>query len=192
MGENYPKGFKHLGGHEGKTHMDYGVLTFFKENLNVNTMIDIGCGPGGMVEAARNIGIDSYGVDGDFRLERKFPEKYFLHDFTKGRLQLDKTFDLAYSCEFVEHVYEDYQENYMVVFKKAKHVLLTFAPEGTPGHHHVNCKNESYWIAVFAQNGFKFDKNFTNEIRKYSTMERNFIRNNGLYFVNEIFHNKST
>lgn len=183
MGQNYPKGFKHLGGHEGKTHMDLGILNYLKDNLSIKTMIDVGCGPGGMVEAARSIGIDSYGVDGDFRLEREFPQKYFLHDFTKGKLDLENTFDFAYSCEFVEHVYEKYQDNYMSVFKRAKHVLLTFAPEGTPGHHHVNCKNESYWIEVFNRYGFKFDKKITDEIRNHSTMERDFIRNNGLYFV---------
>lgn len=182
MGRNYPKGHKHLGGHEMKTHIDSGVLEFAINNLKINNMIDIGCGPGGMVELARKMGIDSYGIDGDFRLERLYPEKYFLQDFSKGKATIDKTFDLAYSCEFVEHVKEDYLPNFMDVFIKADHVIMTFAPEGTPGHHHVNCKNESYWIEVFNNYGFLFNKEITNNIRNCSTMERDFIRNNGLYF----------
>lgn len=183
MGKNYPKGFKHLGGHEGKTHMDLGILNYFKKSLKIKNFLDVGCGPGGMVEAARHLDIDAYGIDGDFRLERLYPDKYFLHDFTKGSYELNMEFDLAYSCEFVEHVNEQYQDNYMKIFKKSKQVLLTFAPEGTPGHHHVNCRNEDYWKNVFTNYGFYFNQDITNEIRNCSTMERNFIRNNGLYFI---------
>lgn len=180
--KNYPNGHRHLGGHEMKTHIDQGVLDFALQHFNIKTMIDIGCGPGGMVELARELGIDSYGIDGDFRLERKYPEKYYLQDFTKDKANIDKTFDLAYSCEFVEHVREEYVPNFMDTFTKATHVIMTFAPEGTPGHHHVNCRNEEYWINVFTNYGFIFDKDITTSVRNSSTMERDFIRHNGLYF----------
>ena len=185
MSKNYPKGNKHLGGHEGKTHIDNGVLKYVKDELKVRTMLDIGCGPGGMVELGRELGIDSYGIDGDFRLERKYPEKYYLQDFSKGSAIIDKTFDLAYSCEFVEHVEEQYLDNYMNAFQKASRVIMTYAPEGTPGHHHVNCRTESYWINIFENYGFKFDQELTNNIRAISTMERDFIRKQGLCFKNE-------
>lgn len=183
MGNNFPKGYKHLGGHEMKTHIDRGVLVFIINTLGIKTMLDIGCGPGGMVELARELGIDSYGIDGDFRLERTHPEKYYVQDFTKGKAVIDKTFDLAYSCEFVEHVEEKYLDNFMDAFIKANTVIMTYAPEGTPGHHHVNCRTKGYWIEVFKNYGFMFDQNLTNNIRFHSTMERDFIRNNGLCFI---------
>jgi len=185
MAKNFPKGHKHLGGHEMKTHIDQGILEFAINTLKVKTMIDVGCGPGGMVELGRELGIDSYGIDGDFRLERKYPEKYYLQDFTKGSVDIDKTFDLAYSCEFVEHVEEKYLDNFMKAFQKANLVIMTYAPEGTPGHHHVNCRSENYWISTFKNYGFKFDQSLTNSIRSVSTMERDFIRENGLCFKNE-------
>lgn len=182
MIENFPQGHRHLGGHEMKTHIDSGVLEYAKNNFKINTMIDIGCGPGGMVELARKMGIDSYGIDGDFRLEREIPTKYFLQDFTEGKATIVLNFDLAYSCEFVEHVEEKYIPNYMDVFSKANHVIMTFAPPKTPGHHHVNCKPQEYWVDVFKEYNFTYDEKISREIRAASTMQRDFMRNTGLYF----------
>ena len=34
-------------------------------------MVDVGCGPGGMVELALSKGLQAAGIDGDFTLQRK-------------------------------------------------------------------------------------------------------------------------
>jgi len=46
---------KHLGGHQNKTHLDVGTLEFFKSTFNIKSMLDIGCGPGGMVNLAQEM-----------------------------------------------------------------------------------------------------------------------------------------
>ena len=55
---------EHLGGHQGKTHTDEGTLNWAIHYLDVKSMLDIGCGPGGMVELANSMGVDAFGVDG--------------------------------------------------------------------------------------------------------------------------------
>ena len=40
----------HLGGHMNKTHLDKGALAWIKNKFNAKTYLDIGCGPGGMVQ----------------------------------------------------------------------------------------------------------------------------------------------
>ena len=109
----------------------------------------------------------------------------------------DKTVDLIWSVEFVEHVYEDYQEQYMNDFQKGKIVIMTFAPLDTPGHHHVNCNTKEYWIKVFDKYGFDFDQGLTDKVKLSSTMGRwkrnkatgekffwkDFVKQNGLCFI---------
>lgn len=44
---------EHLGGHKNRTHLDEGSLDHCIKILQVKSMLDIGCGPGGMVEIGR-------------------------------------------------------------------------------------------------------------------------------------------
>ena len=61
---------EHLGGHKNRTHLDEGSLDHCIETLQVKSMLDIGCGPGGMVALARSKGLKAYGIDGDFEVKR--------------------------------------------------------------------------------------------------------------------------
>lgn len=172
----------HLGGHCFITHLDEGILNYAINSLKIKSMLDIGCGPGGMVELATKLGIDAYGIEGDYRLESN--NKIILHDFVKGKYQHNRIYDLAYSCEFVEHVEEQFVENFMFSFQCCNYAIITFAPPGTPGIHHVNCQSKDYWIDIFTKFNFIFDSTITEEFRRASTMQRDFIRNNGLFFRN--------
>lgn len=181
--QDFPKNDPHLGGHGFKTHLDQGILFFFKDHYSCRSLLDIGCGPGDMVKLARSIGYDADGIDGDYSLKRNID--VILHDFIKGPYIHNKNYDLGYSCEFVEHVEEKYIPNFMESFKSCKQVVISFAPPGTKGYHHVNCNTQEYWIDVFKKNNFAFDAVITSQIRENSTMQRNFIRQQGLYFKNE-------
>ena len=177
----------HLGGHKGRTHIDNGVLEYMIENYKIKTFLDIGCGPGGMVDLAVEKNLKAVGIDGDYTLARS-KNNFIIHDYTKGPSELLQSFDMIWSCEFVEHVDEIYLENYMEDFKKGKFVVMTFSEKA--GHHHVNLKPEKYWIEKFVNAGFKFDSTETEKIRQTSTMnlhttkKKQFVRNSGLFFQN--------
>ena len=98
---------EHLGGPSAKTHTDEGNFKLAIQTFDVNPMLDIGCGPGGMVELANNIGVDAFGVDGDYTLQR-YDESKSIHDFPNMVASITKQYDLGWSVEFVEHVYEKY------------------------------------------------------------------------------------
>ena len=177
---------KHLGGHNNITHLDVGTLTFLRDTYNIKKMIDIGQGPGGMVQLAKELGIDAVGIDGDPAVN---PD--ILHDYSVSPLRTEEV-DLAWSVEFLEHVYEEYLPNFMETFSCAKYILVTFAKPGEPGHHHVNCQPENYWIEKFAEYGYILDAQVTKDIReKHTTMnlhrpfKKQFIKKNGLFFVRE-------
>lgn len=177
---------KHLGGHANITHIDENTLNYLIAKFNIKSMCDIGCGPGGMVHLAKNKGLNSLGIDGDFTIS--FPKhlNIIIHDFTNGPLSI-MDYDLGWSCEFLEHVEEKYQDNYFSIFNKCKIVCCTFATS-IKGHHHVNVKNQNYWDHIFLNYGFIKDINTTNYIRKYSSMKREFIRNTGSVYINKKYN----
>jgi len=174
---------KHLGGHLNKTHVDEGNLNWIIEKFNIKSFLDVGCGPGGMVELANKKGLKTLGIDGDYTLKRSDSNLFIIHDYAKGPLKLEEKYDLCWSCEFVEHVEEKYIDNYMQTINYADLVAITHAPPGWPGHHHVNCQHADYWINVFKNYNFNYDEELTTLLRKNSTMKKPFIQRTGLFFV---------
>lgn len=184
---------EHLGGHNNKTHLDKGAVNWLIKKFKVKSFLDIGCGPGGMVQLANKAGLQAYGIDGDHTLERYDSNKFLIHDFTKGSAPITSKYDIGWSVEFLEHVYEEYMPNYMHSFQMCKYVIVTYAPPGWTGHHHVNLQEEDYWIDKFKQYDLVLDQNLTNELRLISTMnypkkpKKAFVRNRGLFFINDKF-----
>lgn len=175
---------EHLGGHCGVSHTDEGTLDFLIKAYDIKTMIDVGQGPGAMVNLARQKGLEANGIDGDPAVEADIR-----HDFSTGPYSLDSRVDLAWSVEFLEHVDEEYLPNYMETFSGADYVFCTAAKPGEPGHHHVNCRPASYWIGKFAEYGFIFDLHATAHIRNEATtmnldrpLKKQFVKRNGLFF----------
>ena len=179
---------EHLGGHGGLTHLDKGSLNWFK-SLGFSSFLDIGCGPGGMVELAESMEFKVLGIDGDYTLKRYNNDRFIIHDFTKGSIDINETFDIGWSVEFVEHVDAKYIPNYMPCFQSCNTVVVTYAPPGWEGHHHVNLQDEDYWIQTFATNGLKHNAELTHQLRQHSTMnlgkkgKKAFVRNRGLVFT---------
>lgn len=170
----------HLGGHRNVTNVDTQILPYLVSKYGIKTMVDIGCGPGGMKSIAEVLNISWTGVDGDFTLKDK--EDIVIHDFSKEKLDLKQEFDLAWSSEFLEHVDEKYIDNYLPVFAKANIVVATAAVPGTPGHHHVNCKDLDYWSEVFARYNMFYDEKETHYLKNISDMRKGFFRRHGFCF----------
>jgi cyclopropane fatty-acyl-phospholipid synthase-like methyltransferase len=150
--------------------------------LRFKTMIDVGCGPGGMVELARKHDVKAIGIDGDPAVIKTGIIK---HDYTLGKLPaLPGNFEFAWSVEFLEHVEAQYLPNIMDTFQRVKYVFCTHAlPGETGGHHHVNLQPEEYWIQVFSDYGFKYHQPITEVARRESTMAKGFVGKTGKLFV---------
>jgi SAM-dependent methyltransferase len=183
----------HLGGHLGITHLDYGALDWAIEEFNAKSLLDVGCGLGGMVDLSLQKGLRAHGVDGDPSVVDKWsnPSMFTLNDYEKGNAITDKVFDLCWSVEFVEHVYEKYMENFIRDFQSCKYIMITHALPGQPGHHHVNCKTQDYWIENLSRYKLVYNENYTKTLREKSTMNVNipgrapWMKKTGLFFVNE-------
>jgi SAM-dependent methyltransferase len=168
----------HLGGHLGRTHVDYGTFDYIKLKFKIHSMLDVGCGPGGMVDYAKTHDVTACGIDGDPEVNPTF-----LHDYTTGPFKGHWDIDLVWSVEFLEHVEERFLPNVLETFKFGKYVILTHAlPGDIDGHHHVNLQTEDYWRGVLAGIGFQYDEAETKVIREVSTMTKGFMKKTGKFF----------
>lgn len=189
---------EHLGGHNGITHIDVGLIGYLK-HCGFESLLDVGCGPAGNVLEARSQGMVAFGVDGDPELQKVNVEAktympiIVLHDYTQGTLPSgpwpsphDKEkFDVGLSTEFLEHVEEQYIQNYMETFQRCNIVIVTHAlPGETGGHHHVNLQTELWWVKKFAEYGFILNEEATKNVRMVSTMKKGFVKKTGKVFFN--------
>jgi SAM-dependent methyltransferase len=170
----------------GKTHTDEGALRWLQE-WGVRSVLDIGCGPGGQVEAARGLGMQAMGIDGDPACN---PD--LLHDFTTGIAKpadvVGFKYDAVWCVEFLEHVHEKFLWNVLatIVLARPRIIVAAAAPPGKRGHHHVNCQPQEYWEQVFANCGYRYTKMHTDKLRKASTMVREFIPQRGMVFIKSV------
>lgn len=175
----------HLGGYivggDPATYYPH-LWNWLVNDYGVRSVIDIGCGEGHAVDYFAGLlcgGLEDdrcpvLGIDG---VEQDSPH-IFQHDYTEGPAPMydftaTASFDLVWSCEFVEHVDEKYLPNLLDTFEYGKLVLMTHAEPGQPGYHHVNCQTPDYWRGVMASLGYSLDVNLTRGTRSFAAMNEN-------------------
>ena len=171
----------HLGGHQGITHTDAAVLEYIIARHGVRSMLDVGCGPGGMRDLAVARGVSWLGVDGDPQVCWS-NRAITCHDYTTGPF-LAMPVDLIWCVEFVEHVAPEYVGNFLATFDAGRVLFLTHALPEQEGHHHVNCQPASYWCELLTARGWNEDSDGTNWCRFYATVP--FITATGMLFTKE-------
>lgn len=138
------------------------------------TYLDLGSGTGAMVNCARKLGSEAYGVD-----LINGPEHWFIHhDLTTPLRAFEdyrQTFDLITCLEVAEHLPMDAHET--LVDTIARHlrpmpnmedasgwVLFSAAPPGQGGEHHIGCRPAVQWRALFHERGLSYRDDLTRQI----------------------------
>lgn len=168
----------HNRSHCNRTHVDEGVLRVLYGDFGCRSLLDVGCGPGGQVALAQSCGISARGVDGD-------PDvgAFYTHDFLEGPFCPKRDVDAVWCNEFLEHIPEDKLENVRPCFEACKYAVITaHPPTGKDIPFHFNEQGDEYWVAKMAEWGLSYGSASTSKIRRASTMERDFVRKNGLVF----------
>jgi hypothetical protein len=147
---------------------DKGVFDFLIQKYKPESIFDVGCGEGHLMDYFHKNGIKVYGSDGlEDNKENAVPtikSEIVIHDYVKGPLQ-PVPVDMVLSCEFVEHVHQIFIANFLPQFIACKVLVFTHAVPDQPGHHHVNCQSDEYWIDLLAKSGMVWLKEETDYAR---------------------------
>lgn len=130
---------------------------------SVKSVIDVGCGAGYSTIWFANRGMKTLGIEGLTEAIAKTKAKGLVehHDYAVSPYVPNEKFDLAWMAEFVEHVEEQFINNWMKTLAQCRHVCMTFATPGQGGHHHVCERDGGFWVDLFVRNGFYLNPEVT-------------------------------
>lgn len=156
------------------------------------TYLDLGSGTGAMVNCARKLGSEAYGVD--LIADGPGHEHWFItHDLTEPLVMskdntgsyhslnivpdrsLDDHFDLITCLEVAEHL--PLESHHVLADTIDRHLqprtgfndpggLLIFsaAPPGQAGEHHVGCRPAREWRSMFYERGISYREDYTRQL----------------------------
>lgn len=139
--------------------------------------LDLGSGTGAMVNMARKIGVNAYGVD-----VINGPEHWFLtHDLAEP-LRLDRSvrptfseyvggverFALITCLEVAEHL--PLESHSVLADTIARHLapgarlIFSAAPPGQAGEHHIGCRPAREWRSMLHERGISYREDYTRQL----------------------------
>ena len=125
--------------------------------IHPKTMVDIGCGAGSWSKAFSDLGVDVYGIDGDYvdKNQLMIDEKKFVPWNLENRINASKKMDLAITIEVAEHLSPERAETFVEDLTNISDVILfSAAILAQGGTNHINEQFQSYWQRIFGQYGF--------------------------------------
>jgi SAM-dependent methyltransferase len=125
------------------------------------TVIDVGCGTGSLLEAFGKLGCDGRGLEYsqaglDYCRRRGLAVQKF--NIEKDSLADDARCDLAVSFEVAEHLPARSAGRYAALLcGLSPRVVMSAATPGQGGRGHLNEQPHAYWIEKLAGHGLRFD-----------------------------------
>ena len=134
------------------------VLAPLIQTFAPTSVLDMGCGHGAWLQAARELGVDTVqGVDGPWidSDALMIPKQNFKTHALEQPLDLERTFNLVISLEVAEHLPENAADIFVEsLVRHGDVVLFSAAIPFQGGRGHVNEQWPGYWAAKFAALGY--------------------------------------
>lgn len=168
------------------------VLKIIHEIVNVNSIVDVGCGIGVWLNRASKIWkLEDYiGLDGGYidKAMLLIPNERFIAINLENEIDqaiMKKKYDLAICLEVVEHLSLS-RANLLVkeLTELSDLVLFSGATVGQPGDGHINNQFISYWANEFKKNGYQAFDLIRPRIQNEMDIPH-WYRNNILIYINK-------
>jgi hypothetical protein len=142
------------------------------------SIIEIGCSSGAMLEPFREAGIEVFGVDGDYTafldgIRADIPEEFFqVHDLREP-YHPPKKYGVCLCIETLEHIEPEFASVAVdSICRCSDRLFITAAAPGQGGIGHVNLLPIGKWAAQFRERGFRRKRRtrLPEEIRGWPTL----------------------
>ena len=135
------------------------ILPLLLEITGARSIVDVGCGSGAWLAAARELGVsDLLGIDGSYVQPEMLlipGEQFHAMDLAKP-FGLNQKFDLMLSLEVAEHLPPARGESFVEdLVRLGAMVAFSAAIPGQGGLEHVNEQWQDYWHTLFAKAGYR-------------------------------------
>ena len=142
---------------EGSHRSAHSVLSKVFKEVQISSVLDLGCGRGLWLKAARDFGaLKLVGVDGEYNLGKIVDDQiqFISHDLNTA-IKLNQRFDLAISLEVAEHCSPSECDTFVANICRASDlVVFGAAIPGQGGLDHKNENWQSFWAALFSQHDY--------------------------------------
>jgi SAM-dependent methyltransferase len=160
-----------------KPEISFPIATLLKKLYPGKSILDYGCGMGGVVKALRELNVNAYGYDeSDFAIEYSFCQGYCR--------RVQKGCEVIFCKDVLEHIGREDIYNTIRTQENGASEAFVIIPLGNNGKwripemkkdkSHVTAENEGWWIREFTRAGWKvtgFEYEFAhlkqNWIQKY-------------------------
>jgi SAM-dependent methyltransferase len=149
-----------------------GMVDSIIKSISPESVIDVGCGSGEVIQRFRKVGVDACGVElSEAALKIcKFKNlTVFRFDLEDVSDELPETLsaDLVISTEVAEHLPVSCADRFVSTLCKLakRYVIVTAATPGQGGTDHVNEQPYDYWIKKFGCCGAVFLEDLTRQMR---------------------------
>ncbi len=121
---------------------------------------DLGCGCGIYSHLFKKKGAEVFALDGVLPpKEYSFPVNIHTQDLTIPFENTFGKFDFTLCLEVAEHIPESLTDIFIEnILQFSDTLVLSAAPKGQEGHHHVNEQPKRYWVKKLAEKGFAYNR----------------------------------
>ncbi len=165
----------------------HNVALTLNEYFDPDSVIDFGCAIGSHLEPFLNCDVEIKGIEGNsaaFEHAVVPIDTLEQHDLREP-YQTDRTYDLALCFEVAEHIPDRFAHVLVDTLVSASDtIVMTAAPPGQGGTHHVNEREPEYWCEKFEQRGFVHDEATVESLKETITVdETSWITDNLMVFI---------
>jgi methyltransferase family protein len=157
LSDHYDSGF-YQAQMDGSYQSGLELLSFLFSLYKPQSVIDIGCGRGAWLKAAKNLGAaDIHGVDGPWLKQEDMLDDQikFIDANMESTIPLSRRYDLAISLEVAEHLSSSAAPKIVSTLCDASDlVLFGAAVPCQGGENHINEQRQSYWVKLFCEQNF--------------------------------------
>lgn len=153
------------------------------------SILELGCGTGTLLYPYLERGIHVHGVDlsETAKEESALPDSAFeIHDLTQPYTP-NQEYDIVICVEVLEHIPPKAADTIVESISSAGDTaIVTAAPPGQGGTHHVNEQPSGYWIEKFEQHGMEYISCQSTRIKNTLELsEISWVQKNLLVFENQ-------